>query len=126
MKCLNKRAEAIFRKLIEGLVKPGDHRKVDNTNGSFMAGEYRNDGRVSHETMRVSLAHYHLQSGDVMGDPDVEFLVGADGQYFRSRSSRTTWASITVGRGRKTASGDTIREAKPTSVVSATVAGQHQ
>ena len=30
MKCLNQRAEAIFRKLTEGLVKVGDHRKMDN------------------------------------------------------------------------------------------------
>ena len=30
MKCLNQRAEAIFRKLTEGMVKVGDHRKIDN------------------------------------------------------------------------------------------------
>ena len=36
MKCLSKRAEAIFRQLIEGLTEPGQHRKIDNTAGTFM------------------------------------------------------------------------------------------
>ena len=36
MKCLNKRAEKIFRQLIDGLTEPGDHRKIDNTGGTFM------------------------------------------------------------------------------------------
>ena len=35
MKCLGKRAEAIFRQLIEGLTEPGQHRKIDNTAGTF-------------------------------------------------------------------------------------------
>jgi hypothetical protein len=36
MKCLSKRAEAIFRQLIEGLTEPGQHRRIDNTAGTFM------------------------------------------------------------------------------------------
>jgi hypothetical protein len=78
MKALSKRAEAIFRKLTEGLVKPGDHKKVDNTNGSFMPVSI-DVLEVAQQTIRVSLAHNHIQNGDVMADPDVEFLVTPTG-----------------------------------------------
>ena len=82
MKCLGKRAEAIFRQLIEGLENPGDHRKIDNTGGSFMPVNI-DVLSVNRQTvagrqwcdMRVSLAHNYLQDGEVMADPDVEFLV---------------------------------------------------
>jgi hypothetical protein len=82
MKCLSNRAETIFRQLIEGLTAPGDHRKIENTGGTFMAVnidvlsvERRSvSGREWYE-MRVALAHNYEQNGDLMADPDVEFLV---------------------------------------------------
>ena len=82
MKSLNKRAEAIFRQLIEGLENPGDHRKIDNASGSFMPLSI-DVLSVDRQTvagrewcaMRVALAHNHVQNGNVMTDPDVEFLV---------------------------------------------------
>ena len=77
MKCLNERAEAVFRKLIEGLAKPGDHKKVDNANGSFMPVSVEIIGRSGLGPL-VSVAHYYEQNGDLMRDPDVVFLIGAD------------------------------------------------
>ncbi len=82
MKCLSKRAEAIFRQLIEGLTEPGQHRKIDNTAGTFMpvsidvlsVERCAIGGRDWYE-MRVSLAHNYQQNGDLMADPDVEFHV---------------------------------------------------
>ena len=82
MKCLGKWAEAIFRQLIEGLENPGDHRKINNAGSSFMpvsidvltVNRQTVAGREWYD-MRVSLAHNHVQNGDVMADPDVEFLV---------------------------------------------------
>jgi hypothetical protein len=82
MECLGKRAETIFRTLIDGLDKPGDHRKIDNTGGTFMPvhidvlGVERQtiDGREWYD-MTVSVAHNYIQQGDVMADPDVEFHV---------------------------------------------------
>ncbi len=82
MKSLNKRAEAIFRQLIEGLENSGDHRKIDNAGGSFMPLNI-DVLSVNRQTvagrewcdMPVSLAHNYVQNGDVMADPDVEFLV---------------------------------------------------
>ena len=77
MKCLNERAEAIFRKLTEGLAKVGDHRKIDNAPGSFMAVSVEIIGRSGLGPL-VSVAHYYEQNGDLMRDPDVVFLIGAD------------------------------------------------
>jgi hypothetical protein len=82
MKCLNKRAEKIFRQLIEGLTEPGQHRKIDNTGGTFMPVSI-DVLSVEHQTIEgrdwyditVSLAHNYQQNGDLMADPDVEFLV---------------------------------------------------
>jgi hypothetical protein len=82
MKSLNKRAEAILRQLIEGLEKPGHHRKIDNAGGSFMpvnidvlSVDRRTVAGREWYGMGVALAHNHVQNGDAMADPDVEFFV---------------------------------------------------
>ena len=76
MKHLNQKAEAIFRKLIEGLTKPGDHQQWNN-DSSFMAACIEIIGRSGLGPL-VSVAHYYQQNGDMMRDPDVVFLIGAD------------------------------------------------
>lgn len=76
MECLNTKAEAIFRKLTDGLRKVGDNRKWDN-NSSFMAACVEIIDRTGLGPL-VSIAHYFEQSGDMMRDPDVVFLIGAD------------------------------------------------
>ena len=82
MKCLNKRAEHIFRQLIDGLNEPGDHRKIENSGGTFMplnidvlSVERQTVAGRDWCEMRVALAHNWVQNGDLMADPDVEFLV---------------------------------------------------
>ena len=77
MKHINDKSEAIFRKLTEGLVKVGDHRKIDNAPGAFMAVSVEIIGRSGLGPL-VSVAHYYEQNGDLMRDPDVVFLIGAD------------------------------------------------
>jgi hypothetical protein len=77
MRHLNEKAEAIFRRLTDGLRKVGDHRKWDNANGSFMAACVEIIGRTGLGPL-VSIAHYYEQNGDMMRDPDVVFLIGAD------------------------------------------------
>jgi hypothetical protein len=82
MKCLNQPAGKIFRQLIEGLTEPGQYRKIDNTGGTFMpvmidvlSVEHQTiEGREWYD-MTVSLAHNYQQNGDLLSDPDVEFLV---------------------------------------------------
>ena len=71
---LNQRASKTFEKLTAGLTKVGDHRKIDNAPGAFMALcieviEDMPAGKV------VSLAHYFEQCGDLMADPEVCLLV---------------------------------------------------
>jgi hypothetical protein len=64
------------------LTEPGQHRKIDNTSGTFMPVSI-DVLSVEHQTiegrewceMTVSLAHNYEQNGDLMADPDVEFLV---------------------------------------------------
>ena len=77
MQHLNDKATAIFRKLTEGLRKVGDHRKWDDASGSFMAACVEIIGRTGLGPL-VSVAHYYEQNGDLMRDPDVVFLIGAD------------------------------------------------
>ena len=41
------------------------------------------------------IAHYYQQNGDMMRDPDVVFLIGADKHIYPiSASGRTAWESI--------------------------------
>jgi len=77
MKALSKRADEVFRKLIEGLTKPGDHRKIDNANGSFMPVSVEIIGR-SGLGLLISIAHWYEQNRDLLRDPEVIFLIGAD------------------------------------------------
>ena len=72
MKSLNPKAQAIFDKLIDGLKNPGDSRKIDNSNGAFMAVHVECiDRRLGQPVF--SIAHYHEQNGDLCCDPDMTF-----------------------------------------------------
>lgn len=78
MKHLNKTAAEILSKLIEGM-KPGDNKKIDNTNGTFMpvCVEFLRRGK---EYNYISIAHYYEQNGDLMSDPDMVFIFSTDPQ----------------------------------------------
>ena len=76
MKHLNDKATAIFRKLTEGLKKVGDHQQWNN-DSSFMAACVEIIGRTGLGPL-ISIAHYYQQNGDMMRDPDVVFVIGAD------------------------------------------------
>ena len=78
MKALDAEAEAIYRRLTDGLLKVGDSRQIDNS-ASFMALHVEVIGRHGRWPI-FSLAHYYEQSGDLICDPDVTFLV-ADQVY---------------------------------------------
>jgi hypothetical protein len=80
MQHLNDRATAIFRKLTEGLQKVGDHQQWNN-DSSFMAACIEIIGTTGLGPL-VSIAHYYEQNGDLMRDPDVIFLIGADQQVY--------------------------------------------
>ena len=78
MKTLLGQAEGIFLKLIYGLGKPVDHRRIDTSTG-FMPVvveciEAHTGGKV------YAVAHYGTQSGDQMADPEVCLLLTKSGK----------------------------------------------
>ncbi len=86
MLSLNKRAMQIFAKLTEGLNEIGDHKTIDNTNGTYMPVHVEIIGRPQWPNLRpeckiVSISHYFRQNGDTCCDPDMTFLVGKDAVY---------------------------------------------
>lgn len=81
MKHLDRMAESVLSVLVEGLCKVGDHKKVDNAAGAFMA--------VSVEWIDTcdmgplfSVSHYYEQNGDLMRDPEMVFLRGLAGHFY--------------------------------------------
>jgi len=76
MRKLNQKSTAIFNKLTEGLNEPGDHKKIDNTNGSFMPVVIEHIGTMEWQGKYIdsfSIAHYFKQNGDLMQDPEMTF-----------------------------------------------------
>jgi len=80
MKGLNAKAKAVFDKLIEGLDSDNPYRKLDNTNGVFMPVSVDYLFETEHGTV-YAIAHNYTQNGDLMADPDMQFLVRDDGVY---------------------------------------------
>lgn len=72
METLSKKASKTMLKLIEQLGK-SDHASIDNTNGTFMPVVIE---RLYKDEMGTvySVSHYYKQNGDLMRDPDMEFL----------------------------------------------------
>lgn len=80
MKQLSKESTKTLNKLV-GMVEDG-YIKVDNTDGVFMSVNVEvifDDDKYK----IVSLAHYYLQNGDLMADPEVCFLLDkGHGMYY--------------------------------------------
>ena len=81
MKPINQKARKVMDVLTEGMDTIGDHKKVDNTEGAFMAVHVEfldncNLGEI------FSISHYFEQNGDLMRDPDMEFIKGGDSEYY--------------------------------------------
>lgn len=78
MHFLDKSAEKVFHTLIEGLKEPGDAKKIDNTNGTYMPVHVEIFDRSQYGN-HVSIAHYYEQNGDLMKDPEMTFLASLKG-----------------------------------------------
>jgi len=75
MKVLNKQASAVFLKLIEGIDgEKVTYKKIDNTNGTFMPVSIDFIADTPKGKM-YAIAHNFIQNGDVMADPDMQFIV---------------------------------------------------
>lgn len=81
MKAISKTAKKVMDKLTENWDSVGNGRKIDNANGTFMAVhvELVNQCKLG---QIFSVTHYYEQNGDLMRDPDMEFIKGEDGEYY--------------------------------------------
>ncbi len=82
MNHLNQDAKKIMDKLTEGLTPDHANKKIDNSKGAFMAVYVEYLHEVKPYGSLFSVAHYYEQNGDMMRDPDMEFLKGHDGNYY--------------------------------------------
>ncbi|RPI56245.1 MAG: hypothetical protein EHM49_00720, partial [Deltaproteobacteria bacterium] len=81
MKALTGEAHKVMELLVKGLEWDADdsskmHKKIDNSNGTFMSVHVEFINRYNNGIVGdvFSVAHYYEQNGDMMRDPDVEFL----------------------------------------------------
>ena len=82
MKSINQRAKKVMDLLTEGIDnETTDCKKIDNTKGVFMVVHIECVG-LSNLGPLYSVAHYYKQNGDLMRDPDMEFIKGGDGEYY--------------------------------------------
>ena len=84
MKCLNTRAKFIMQRLYEAMYHEpymqteGSHARISN-NPEYMPVVIEKAGSLPGYGEVVSVAHYGLQGGDLMADPEMEFtIVGGD------------------------------------------------
>ena len=80
MKSVNKTAKKVLEILTADLNRPGDHKRIDNSAGSFMAVSVGQIGWCGDDPV-FSIAHYYEQNGDLMRDPEMIFL-RRDGEYY--------------------------------------------
>jgi hypothetical protein len=76
IKNLSQVAAKILERLVEG-VDYESPKRIDNTNGTYM---YVSVNKVGEN--RYSVAHYYVQNGDLMCDPDVVFFKASSGLWF--------------------------------------------
>lgn len=82
MKSINKKAQRIMDRLTDGLDSDYPLRTVDSSGGTYMAVHVELIGTVELGPV-YSVAHYYEQNGDMMRDPDVEFIKAkVDGKYY--------------------------------------------
>ena len=81
MKAINQQAKKVMDALTANWDSVGNGRKIDNTNGTFMPVHIERLNKCKLGQI-FSIAHYFEQNGDLMRDPDMEFIKGGDGEYY--------------------------------------------
>ena len=78
MEKLSDRATKIFTRLVELVEMAPEKAMTINNNDAFMALSIENIGKAEINGLlpfvRYSLAHYYVQNGDMMRDPEMTFL----------------------------------------------------
>jgi len=76
MRQLNKGATKTFNKVVS-IMGSESHIKIDNTDGVFMSLSFELLSEINFNGVAAKLfamAHYYLQNGDLIPDPDMTFL----------------------------------------------------
>lgn len=82
MKPINQKARKVMDALTEGINNIGDHKKIDNSEGAFMAVVIECIGGCNFGLL-YSIAHYYDQNSDLVCDPDMVFIKAeTDGNYY--------------------------------------------
>ena len=81
MKAINQRAKKVMDKLTGYIDGANDHKTIDNTKGTFMPVHVEHISKCNLGQI-FSIAHYYEQNGDLMRDPDMEFVKAGDGEYY--------------------------------------------
>ena len=82
MKAINQQAKKVIDVLTAGMDNDtNDWKKIDNTKGTFMTVVVECIGKCDLGPI-YSIAHYYKQNGDLMRDPEMEFIKGGDGKYY--------------------------------------------
>ena len=84
MRKIKKAARQTMDKLTRGLGEDGacdGHTKFDSSKGTYMPVHVEFLGERGQGKM-FSVSHYYEQNGDLMSDPDMEFLRTPDGNYY--------------------------------------------
>lgn len=86
MQYLNTRAKLVIQKLYEAMyqkpymIEEGRHAKISN-NPAYMSVVIEKVGHLPGYGEIISIAHYGLQNGNRMADPDMEFII-VGGDYY--------------------------------------------
>lgn len=80
MKKVSDAAKKVLDALTSGLDSENTHRKMDNSK-AFMPVSVNFLGKTELGPI-FAVSHYGTQNGDLMADPDMTFLKGADGNYY--------------------------------------------
>ena len=82
MKPINQQAKKVMDVLTERMDhETSDHKQIDNSKGAFMQVHMELIGKCNLGPI-YSITHYYKQNGDLMRDPDMEFIKGGDGEYY--------------------------------------------
>lgn len=74
-------ATEVMNKLVEGLSQENSHKKFDNAPGLYMTAHVEQIGQTNSGPL-FSVAHYFIQAGDMMRDPDMVFIKGQDNRFY--------------------------------------------
>ena len=110
MNHLSKQATRVMHVLTRQLSELGHSQVMDNAPSAFMAVHVERVAAKDPGPV-FSVAHYYEQNGDLMRDPDMEFLRGADRGYYPI----SFWqdGAPTLRREAVEWAGDTIRGYRP-------------